>query len=890
MTGLNVAILSHPDIISEWEARPYQVRALIATLSEPTLLVLPTAAGKSLVEYLFMHEHLVRSNKNRPRALLIAPTNPLVDQHHSNLVKLLDSRIEVVCLTGSTPPARRVSFWAESDIIIATPQVVRNDLEASRISPSDFVAVVFDEAHHAKGSHAMAAAGRLLRLGSELPVCMGATASPGTTSSDITSLCSILGLTNIHARSSQDSELRPYLPELRTREHHVDVPESIRSLAEPLEAWSSALVDRLSHLGYPLKRGLVSVRALNGLQARISQAITLKEGSAFQAAKALADLRRVHLLVGHLTSQGIAASREHLTRSHEREKNGSAALQRFMNDHRIQRLKAALDGSEELHPKMNLVLDLVSQALARGNEQRVIVFVNFRDTANELVERVSSLNHAVAARFVGQSDRAGDRGLSQKEQIAVLDRFRSGEVNVLIATQVGEEGLDVPNADDVIHYEPVGSAIRTIQRRGRTGRHHAGHVHVLVARGTRDEGALRASAAKGRKLVQATEAARMNLRRGVSVESIEHCSLCIEDEEGSTPAVVWVEKMSEASEDETEPSSLRLRPNQQRSLDDWIGGENETTSSLESQMHLHQTEHASPPLSSPSDQSGISVTGSHLHRVEIDHREQSSTIVSLLKQEDVLVDLVDLDVGDYRIGDRVLIERKTHGDFEDSLLDGRLFGQASRLASASPHPLLLVEGTARGQRFVHPHALTGALAVLAIDFGLPVISTSSDHETANFIMVVARREVAYLEDLSELASKKARSALNKHRRLSRDAARSSPDQTPVGFLHFETEIAPGGTMNQLIDEAEAIEAAAGAPLTPLASKTPPSLGLEARARSTHAIAMLSQLPGIGPATAEALLSTFGTLLGVLGASDQTLIEATSLTKVSLEALSALRPE
>ena len=880
-----MATLSHPDIISEWEARPYQIRALIATLSEPTLLVLPTAAGKSLIEYLFMHEHLVRSNKNRPRALLIAPTNPLVDQHHSNLVGLLDSRLKIVCLTGSTPPARRVSFWAESDIIIATPQVVRNDLEASRISPSDFVATVFDEAHHAKGSHAMAAAGRLLRLGSELPVCMGATASPGTT----TSLCSILGLTNIHARSSQDPELRPYLPELRTREHHVDVPESIRSLAEPLEAWSSALVDRLSHLGYPLKRGLVSVRALNGLQVRISQAITLKEGSAFQAAKALADLRRVHLLVGHLTSQGIAASREHLARSHEREKNGSAALQRFMNDHRIQRLKSALDGSAELHPKMNLVLDLVSQALARGDEQRVIVFVNFRDTANELVERLSSLDHAVAARFVGQSDRARDRGLSQKEQIAVLDRFRSGEVNVLIATQVGEEGLDVPNADDVIHYEPVGSAIRTIQRRGRTGRHHAGHVHVLVARGTRDEGALRASASKGRKLVQAIDMAQQNLRRGRPIESTGQCSLCIDEEGVVTPAVVWVDKMPEPSTDEVESSSLRLRSNQQRSLEDWIGGEDETSLTLGSQVRQHQTEHASPTSPSPSNQSRNSVDGGHLHRVEIDHREQSSTIVSLLKQEDVLIDIVDLDVGDFRIGDRVLIERKTHSDFEDSLLDGRLFGQASRLASASPHPLLLVEGTARGQRFVHPHALTGALAVLAIDFGLPVISTSSDHETANFIMVVAQREVAYLQDLSELASRKARGALNKHRRLSRDAARAAVGQTPAGFLHFETEIAPEGTMTQLIDEAEAIEAAAGAPLSPLAPKPPPSLGLEARARSTHAITMLSQLPGIGPATAEALLSTFGSLLSVLEASDQDLIDAISLTKVSLEALAALRP-
>ena len=195
----------------------------------------------------------------------------------------------------------------------------------------------------------------------------------------------------------------------------------------------------------------------------------------------------------------------------------------------------------------------------------------------------------------------------------------------------------------------------------------------------------------------------------------------------------------------------------------------------------------------------------------------------------------------------------------------------------------------RGQRFVHPHALNGALAVLAIDFGLPVISTSSDYETANFLTVIARREVAYLEDLSDLASRKARSALNKHRRLSRDAVRASANQTPVGFLHFETEVSPDGTISQLIEETESIEAASGAPLLPQVPKKPPSLGLEARARSTYAIAMLSQLPGIGPATAEALLIKFGSLLGVLKASDTDLVEAVSLTKVSLDALSHLRP-
>jgi len=115
----------------------------------------------------------------------------------------------------------------------------------------------------------------------------------------------------------------------------------------------------------------------------------------------------------------------------------------------------------------------------------VIVFTESRDTAEALTEFLCESFDA--KRFVGQGDREGSDGMTQNQQQEVLDEFRAGEFEVLVSTSVAEEGLDVPEVDLVLFYEPVPTAIRSIQRKGRTGRQSEGRVVVLMAEDTRDE-------------------------------------------------------------------------------------------------------------------------------------------------------------------------------------------------------------------------------------------------------------------------------------------------------------------------------------------------------------------------------------------------------------------
>ena len=91
-----------------------------------------------------------------------------------------------------------------------------------------------------------------------------------------------------------------------------------------------------------------------------------------------------------------------------------------------------------------------------------------------------------AERFVGQAKKGEERTIS-KTQLDVLKRFKDGEINILVATSVAEEGLDIDECDLVIFFDIVPSEIRSIQRKGRTGRKKEGTIIMLKSAGTKED-------------------------------------------------------------------------------------------------------------------------------------------------------------------------------------------------------------------------------------------------------------------------------------------------------------------------------------------------------------------------------------------------------------------
>ena len=153
--------------------------------------------------------------------------------------------------------------------------------------------------------------------------------------------------------------------------------------------------------------------------------------------------------------------------------------------------------------------------------------------------------------------------------------------------------------------------------------------------------------------------------------------------------------------------------------------------------------------------------------VYIDHRESRSTLPGYLNGLGFQTVFTQLPVGDLRLSERVLIERKTARDLLESVKSGRLLSQSRSLSASAQRPLLLVETGGEAQYSVHPNAVLGALAHITLDLGLPVMMVKGPLEAAHFIAVAARREHDALERWQAYATTTKKDDASVHAALDR---------------------------------------------------------------------------------------------------------------------------
>jgi Fanconi anemia group M protein len=495
----------HPLIRPETvEQRLYQRRIANEASKRNTLVILPTALGKTVVAALVAADILYQYRD--AKILVMAPTRPLVMQHRASFLKFLKLRAnDAVLVTGKTPPSHRRAVWTSpARLFLATPQVVRNDLAARRLSLEDYGLLVFDECHRAVKKYAYTRVAETYVAQARYPLILGMTASPDSNHRRILDVCRNLCIEQVEYRSEDDADVTPYIHPIEVTWRRVDLPVTYKDMKAQLRF---LLNQRLTWLhrngvvsGNPQYVGRrVLLEAGDELRARLEESVEEERPLIFRAiiTQSLA-LTLFHALE-LLETQGVHALRAFLNKI-EKEQHTKRSYAVLVRDPAFQKLVHVAGSCAVEHPKLTLLKSLLLDQVRVNPSSRTLIFAQYRDTVSHIVAHVNLLSGLRAERFVGQASKKEDKGLTQDEQADRVRMLRDGEVNVLVATSIAEEGLDIPAVDHVIFYEPIPSAIRYIQRRGRTGRKASGRVEILAANDTFDMIYLYASQKRAAKM------------------------------------------------------------------------------------------------------------------------------------------------------------------------------------------------------------------------------------------------------------------------------------------------------------------------------------------------------------------------------------------------------
>lgn len=446
------------------EAREYQIALANQAKGENCMIVLPTGLGKTTVALQVIADYLSRGTGG---ILFLAPTRVLANQHYEFLKGNLNLD-DIALLTGEDTIPKRKKLWANS-VVCATPEITKNDLDRGLVSVDQFVLVIFDEAHRTVGDYSYSYIAQ--RLAATSARILGMTATLPSEKEKATQIITTLRIASVAQRSDESPDVKPYVQQTDTEWVKVELPPEMKEVQSSLRKALAAQHDLLQRCGLRLTSSPSLSQLLRAREFVIRQNR--------RAAKPLFTAIRLHYALNILESHGITSFLRFCERT--RAKKGAGIKDLFENDPHFMRALAYAKDAQKKGIEHSKIVKLAE--IIRSLSGKAIVFTSYRDSVEIIHERLVEMG--VSASFL--IGKAGETGLKQKEQIETVRKFRDGMYDVLVATRVGEEGLDISEVNTVIFFDNVPSSIRFVQRKGRTGRKAAGRLIVLIAKDTIDE-------------------------------------------------------------------------------------------------------------------------------------------------------------------------------------------------------------------------------------------------------------------------------------------------------------------------------------------------------------------------------------------------------------------
>lgn len=495
--------------------RDYQFNITQKGLFHNLLVALPTGLGKTFIAATVMLNWF-RWTKSA-QIVFVAPTKPLVAQQVSSCFGVAGiRRSETTLLTGETPPGIRAEQWQNKRVFFMTPQTLTNDLKSGIADPKRIVLLVVDEAHRATGGYAYVEVVKFLRRYNKSFRVLALTATPGSTVESVQAVIDGLGIAKVEIRTEHSLDIREYV---HSRNVEVQTFENSEDMIFCMNLFSRALqplVEQLHTLNAYWGRDPMALTAYGLTKARqqwmLSDAgrnanfgLKNKVNTIFTVLASLA--HAIDLLKYH----GITPFYRHLLhfQSETDGKKGGKYKNQVVQDESFKKLlnhlKPWTNNPEFIgHPKLEYLKQVILNHFMDAGEghgsdgqrqsvTRVMIFAHFRDSAEEIARVLKRFEPMIRPHvFVGQTSAKGSDGMGQKMQLGVVEKFKQGTYNTIVATSIGEEGLDIGEVDLIVCYDSSASPIRMLQRMGRTGRKRAGNIVLLLMQGKEEESYIKA--------------------------------------------------------------------------------------------------------------------------------------------------------------------------------------------------------------------------------------------------------------------------------------------------------------------------------------------------------------------------------------------------------------
>ncbi|PGH35005.1 ATP-dependent DNA helicase MPH1 [[Emmonsia] crescens] len=508
-----------PNAVRSWiypinlgKKREYQFNITQRALFQNLLVALPTGLGKTFIAATVMLNWFRWTTD--AQIVFVAPTKPLVSQQVAACFGIAGiPRSQTVMLTGSTVPAIRAEEWQSKRVFFMTPQTLVNDLKNGHADPKRIVLLVIDEAHRATGSYAYVEVVKLLQQFNASFRVLALTATPGSTVEAVQEVIDGLNISKVEIRTEESLDIREYV---HSRNVEIETFENSDEMVMCMDLFAKSLQPVLDKLRGQNAYWAKDPMTLTPYGLRVASQEWMKSPAGRNANHGLKGmilaifsvLASLAHAIDLLKFHGIGPFYRNLIsfQSSLGDAGGSKYRRQVADNENFKTLMSRLrmwTNNEEFigHPKLQYLKQVVlnhfmdagdgdgaSAADGRPSDTRIMVFAHFRDSAEEIVRVLKRHGPMIRPHvFVGQAAAKGSEGMDQKTQLDIIEKFKKGTYNTIVATSIGEEGLDIGEVDLIVCYDSSASPIRMLQRMGRTGRKRKGNIVLLLMKGKEED-------------------------------------------------------------------------------------------------------------------------------------------------------------------------------------------------------------------------------------------------------------------------------------------------------------------------------------------------------------------------------------------------------------------